>query len=251
MATSDIVRDRVGDLTPDRDVIDMTVHRMTAPIDRVRWGAVFAGLFTTISTFILLSVLGAAIGASTFDPGESMNGLGTGAGIWGAVSALLAFFVGGLIAARAAAVTGRGNGALNGVMVWLVMIPLALYLVSSGIGTTLRALGGVAATGIEAAVPIVGQVADDAVGSASVTVEGVQATAEAAGETLSVPAAQATLDAQVQAVLPNVNEQQVDQAVETTAWGTFIALLLGMIASLIGGLIGGRSRTHDQMITVP
>jgi len=239
-----MTRDRVGDLTLERDLIDMNVHRVTAPLDRVRWGAVFAGLFTTISTFILLSVLGAAIGASTFDPGDSLNGLGASASIWGAVTALIAFFVGGLIAARAAAITGKGNGALNGVMVWIVMIPLALYLVSSGIGTTLGALGGVAATGIEAAAPIVGQVADD------ITVAGVQATAEAAGETLSAPDAQATLSAGVQAVLPDVNEQQVDQAVETTAWGTLVALILGMVASLIGGLVGGRSRQRDQVVAV-
>jgi len=251
MATNDMIRDRVGDLALERrDTIDMNVHRVTAPLDRVRWGAVFAGLFTTISTFILLSVLGAAIGASTFDPGDNLNGLGASAGIWGAVTALIAFFVGGLIAARAAAVTGKGNGALNGVMVWIVMIPLALYMVSSGIGTTLGALGGIAATGIEAAAPIVGQVADNAVAPADVTVEGIQATAEAAGETLSAPNAQATLDASVQAVLPDVNEQQVDQAVEATAWGTLVALVLGMVASLLGGLVGGRSRTRDQVVAI-
>jgi hypothetical protein len=95
MATNDMIRDRVGDLALERrDTIDMNVHRVAAPLDRVRWGAVFAGLFTTISTFVLLSVLGAAIGASTFDPGDNLNGLGASAGIWGAVTALIAFFCG-------------------------------------------------------------------------------------------------------------------------------------------------------------
>jgi len=231
-----------GDVTADRDYIDVDMIRVVQPVDRVRWGAVLAGLFTAISTFILLSILGLAIGASAFDPGDTLGGFGTGAGIWSAVSALIAFFVGGLIAARAAAVTGRGNGALNGAMVWLVMIPLALYLVSSGIGTTLRALGGVAATGLQAAAPVVGQVAEDVTNAQGITVEGLQATAQAAGQALSTPDAQATVQAQLGAALPDVNQERVDQVAETSAWGTLIALLLGLGAALLGGVVGGRRR---------
>lgn len=250
MESNEMVREREtrphvyrpnGDVTTERD-IDMI--RVVQPVDRVRWAAIFAGLFTTISTFILLSILGLAIGASAFTPGDDLAGFGTGAGIWSAVSALLAFFVGGMIAARAAAVTGRGNGALNGVMVWIVMIPLALYLVSSGIGSTLRTLGGIASTGIQAAAPIVSDVAGDVANASGVTVENVQATAQAAGQTLSEPDAQATVAAQVQEALPDVNQQQVDTVAETSTWGTLIALLLGLGAALLGGLAGGRSRPN-------
>lgn len=152
-----------------------------------------------------------------------------------------------MIAARAAAVTGRGNGALNGAMVWLVMIPLALYLVSSGIGSTLRTLGGIASTGIQAAAPIVSDVAGDVANASGVTVQNVQATAQAAGQTLSAPDAQATVAAQVQKALPEVNQQQVDNVAETSTWGTLIALLLGLGAALLGGLAGGRSRPSHHV----
>lgn len=252
MESNEMVREREtrphvyrtnGDVTTDRD-IDIDMIRVVQPVDRVRWAAIFAGLFTTISTFILLSILGLAIGASAFTPGDDLAGFGTGAGIWSAVSALLAFFVGGMIAARAAAVTGRGNGALNGAMVWIVMIPLALYLVSSGIGSTLRTLGGIASTGIQAAAPIASDVAGDVANASGVTVQNVQATAQAAGQTLSEPDAQATVAAQVQEALPNVNQQQVDTVAETSTWGTLIALLLGLGAALLGGLAGGRSRPN-------
>ena len=255
MESNEMVREREarphvyrtnGDVTTDRD-IDIDMIRVVQPVDRVRWAAIFAGLFTTISTFILLSILGLAIGASSFTPGDDLAGFGTGAGIWSAVSALLAFFVGGMIAARAAAVTGRGNGALNGAMVWIVMIPLALYLVSSGIGSTLRTLGGIASTGIQAAVPIASDVAGDVANASGVTVQNVQATAQAAGQTLSEPDAQATVSAQVQAALPDVNQQQVDNVAETSTWGTLIALLLGLGAALLGGLAGGRSRPSHHV----
>lgn len=257
METNDRVREREarphvyranGDVTTDREHIDIDTIRVSNPVDRVRWGAIFAGLFTTISTFILLSILGLAVGASAFNPGDNLGDLGTSAGIWSAVSALIAFFVGGMLAARAAAVTGKGNGALNGAMVWIVMIPLALYMVSSGIGSTMRALGGIAATGIEAAAPAVSQAAGDLANAQGITIEGVQATAEAAGETLSLPDAQATVQAQVEAALPDVNQAQVDQVAETSTWGTLVALLLGLGAALLGGLAGGRDRPEDRIV---
>lgn len=253
MESNDMVRDREarphvyrsnGGQTAEHDYIDVDMIRVTQPVDRVRWAAIFAGLFTTVSTFILLSILGLAIGASAFTPGDNLAGFGTGAGIWSAVSALLAFFVGGLIAARAAAVTGRGNGALNGAMVWIVMIPLALYLVSSGLGSTLRTLGGIASTGLQTVAPIVSDVAGDVATANGVTVQSVQATAEAAGQTLTEPDAQATVSAQIQEALPDVNQQQVDDVAETSTWATLIALLLGLGAALLGGLAGGRSRNR-------
>ena len=247
MESNDMVRDREarphvyrsnGDQTAAHDYIDVDMIRVVQPVDRVRWAAIFAGLFTTVTTFILLSVLGLAIGATTFTPGDNLAGFGTGAGIWSAASALIAFFIGGLIAARSAAVNGRGNGALNGAMVWIVLIPLALYLVSSGIGSTLRTLGGIASTGIQAVAPVAGDVAN----AGGVTVQSVQATAEAAGQTLSEPDAQATVAAQVQEALPDINQQQMDNAAETSIRGTLVALLLGLGAALLGGLAGGRSR---------
>ena len=120
--TAGATRDYDGDLTTARAV------------DRVRWGSVLAGIFAAISTLMALTVLGLAIGLSSFDAGDTAGPFGFGAGIWGAISTLIAFFVGGLIAARTAAVGGHSNGILNGAMVWFVAIPLLLYALGSGIG---------------------------------------------------------------------------------------------------------------------
>jgi ABC-type multidrug transport system fused ATPase/permease subunit len=109
---------------------------VAAPVDRVRWSSVLAGLFTTLATLIVLAVLGIAIGLSTFDA-QNLDNFGIGAGIYGAVSAIIAFLFGGFISARTAAVAGSGNGILNGAMVWLVTIPLIVNLLGSGIGTLL------------------------------------------------------------------------------------------------------------------
>ncbi|MGE5610910.1 MAG: hypothetical protein ACM359_16795 [Bacillota bacterium] len=107
---------------------------MVSPIDRLRWAAVLGGIFIALSTLVVLSLLGMAVGFSAYDPGDTARSFGIGAGIWGGISVLLAFFVGGWFTARAAAVRGANNGIMNGVMVWAVAIPLMLYLLSSILG---------------------------------------------------------------------------------------------------------------------
>ena len=104
----------IGYTAQPRVDIDTTV--VNTPTDRVRWGPILAGLFAAMSVLIVLSVLGLAVGLSNVDAGDRPANFGIGAGIWGAVSALLAFFFGGWMAARTSAVR-VGNGALQGSMV--------------------------------------------------------------------------------------------------------------------------------------
>jgi len=91
-------------------------------------------------------VLGVAIGASSYDAGDNVRAFGVGAGWWAAVSALIDFFVGGFMSARTAAVPGRSEGLLQGSMVWVVAIPLLMYLVSAMISSAVRTTGAVANT---------------------------------------------------------------------------------------------------------
>ena len=44
-----------------RTDVDTTV---VTPVDRVRWGAIFAGLFSALSTLLVLTLLGIGIGAA-------------------------------------------------------------------------------------------------------------------------------------------------------------------------------------------
>lgn len=122
--------------------------QVVTPRDRVRWGSVVAGLLSALATFAILSLLGAALGATTLNAngGTAPNGATPDqysgvAGIWGAVSALLSFFIGGFIAARTAAVGGRGNGWINGTMVFLAGIVLIAFLAGQGAGNLFGAIG--------------------------------------------------------------------------------------------------------------
>jgi len=87
-----------GGAAPAPADIEQNVNVIT-PRDRVRWGPVIAGLLAAITVFVLLTILGAAIGATTLQAnGGTANGntdqYGMAAGIWGAASAVIAFFIG-------------------------------------------------------------------------------------------------------------------------------------------------------------
>lgn len=188
-----------------------------APIDRVRWGSILAGLFAALSTLAVLSLLGLAIGASAFDGNDQARDFGIGAGIWGGLSALLAFLVGGWVAARTAAVRGERNGMLNGAMVWAVAIPLLLYLLGSGIGSL---VGTAATAGAEAAGAVAGQAAND-------------------------PALQGSVQDGAAGIEGLATQQNVANAADEAAraaWGTLGSLLLGLGAASLGGYLGARTQ---------
>jgi hypothetical protein len=220
------------------------------PTDRVRWGPIIAGLFTALSVLALLGVLGLAVGFSSYDAGDRMRNFGIGAGVWGAVSALLAFFLGGMIAARTAAVAGRNNGALQGAMVWVVAIPLLLYAVSSLLGTAARTTTAAA-----------DRAADLSLRSAEVGAQAAQAAATAdpdQAQTASarIPSADDAKNAatgaaeqarqRVQQVATPENAERASEGAAKGAWGTLVSMVLGLAAATVGGLLGSRDRSHRR-----
>lgn len=205
---------------------------IAAPKDLVRWGPVLAGLFAALATLVTLGVLGLAIGLATYDPGDPARNFGIGAGIWGAISALLAFLVGGWLAGRTAAVRGSNSGILNGAMVWFVAVPLLLYMLGSGIGALTRAAGNVAATGAQIAAPAAGAVLGD---------PALQATAAA-----GVP----NLSATAQALPGQATAGDIERAANTgsqAAWSTLLSLGLAAAAAITGGYLGARTPARRDM----
>lgn len=229
-------------------------YSVVAPLDRVRWASVLAGLFTTLTSLVLLTVLGIAIGLSTFDA-NAPNNFGIGAGIYGAISALISFFLGGWMAARTAAVAGSGNAILNGVMVWLVTIPLMVNILGTGIGTLLGTATEVATTAAGAAAQVAAPLVDDAASAANAQAT----TAPGTGDTdaANVPPVQATVASGVEGAvegaqqqLQSVTPQDVENAARDLsgpAWGALLALVLSGGAAALGGLAGRRSMPTQIM----
>lgn len=109
--------------------------------NRVQFGPVVAGVLTAIATLLILSVLGLAIGASALEPRDVGESLGFGAAVWGIISALIAFFLGGWVAAKTAAVAGAGSGLINGLMVGAAILALVIWLSGTAAGAILGTLG--------------------------------------------------------------------------------------------------------------
>ncbi|HEV2125350.1 MAG TPA: hypothetical protein VGW38_21580 [Chloroflexota bacterium] len=204
--------------TPDR------VLSVTTPTDRVRWGPILAGLCTALTTGLLLSLAALAFGLNQFDPTSTARSFGIGAGIIGAVIWLLAFGVGGYVAARTAALPGRSTGSFNGLMVGLVGIPLLLWGLSSVVGGLL----GTAGTAAQVAAPAAGQAADNPAAQAA-----AQDTAQQA-------------QAAAQQQLAQVNSEQVADAARNTALGALLPLVLGLAAAGAGGALGARTPEDDD-----
>ena len=105
--------------------------------DSARWGPIWAGLITALTTFLLLQLL--AIGLGLVGIGPNNTG-----GAWvSAILGLIAFFVGGAVAGMTSAVRGAVPGLLNGFLVWALGTVLILLLSALGLGQVFGALGNV------------------------------------------------------------------------------------------------------------
>lgn len=175
--------------------------------NRVQWGPIVAGTAIALASLLLLTILGLAIGTSAFEPGSDASDWGTGAGIYGAISAILAFFVAGWIAAKSAAVDGKFAGLMNGLLAGVLTLLVLLYLTTTGLTNFLGFLGSNVA---------------DISGITSDLVNGN-------GAANAADTAQATLQGNY-------------DRVQNGAWGTLIALVLALGAAALGGLTGFNSR---------
>jgi len=109
--------------------------------DRIRWGAVWTGVLTTLSIYIVLQLLFFALG--WLDLG--INGAdGITHAIVSGVLALIAFFLGGA-AAGASALWHRANdGMVNGVVTWAVTVIALLGIALVGGGALVGSLADTA-----------------------------------------------------------------------------------------------------------
>lgn len=186
------------------------------PKNLVQWGPIIAGVLTTIAVMLLLTVLGLATGASVLEPREAGEGVGTAASIWGAVSAIIAFFVGGLVAARSASVIGGGAAILNGFLVAAAVMLLVLYMIGAGLGNLFGTVGN--------NIGDIANLAQDQTAVQEMTQEDID---EAGDEAMDDAAAMA--------------DDAFDTA-EGAAWGTFAGLVLVHAAAAVGGLVGSNTR---------
>lgn len=245
---------------------------------KISWGSIFAGVLTALGLLFLLGALGIAIGISAADPGDTQaSTLGAGAGIWTALSLLIALFVGGMVATRTGAITDRSTGFVEGALVWVVSMLLMVYMASSGVGmlagTASRLVGG--ATQAASSVMQGGGSGNiDTSGSVDQIVQRLQdpKTAQqiASATGMDQSEVQDSLGNTAQRVQQNKNDpakaaseakagmselmqkakssgaleqkaEEVQPQATRAAWITFGALLLSLLAAVVGAMSGRRN----------
>ena len=130
---------------------------------RASWGAILGGTAVAVVVQIMFTLLGISFGMGGVDPqteNNPMSGVGMTLGIWSAVGALVALFVGGWIAGRLAGTGEKGESTLHGVVTWAVVTLIALWSMTSIVGGVLSgttsALGSAlkaTGQGVSAAMP--------------------------------------------------------------------------------------------------
>jgi ABC-type transport system involved in multi-copper enzyme maturation permease subunit len=95
---------------------------------RVAWGAVVAGAAVALAVYVLLTLLGGAIGLAV----QENAALGAGFALWSVIVALLSLFIGGWVTAQFTTGESRAEAALHGVVLWGVFFALVLWLATIG-----------------------------------------------------------------------------------------------------------------------
>ena len=133
---------RYTSINPVREVIGGA-----APASLVEWAPIWGGMFVSLGVLFLLSSLGVAFGF----------GSGTEAGIWGAVSLIVGFFVGGWFTGRTMSIIDSTAAWAHGLLTWAVTIVLTLVFAVvaalTGIGALASIRGFLAPLGISAGAP--------------------------------------------------------------------------------------------------
>ncbi|MDZ4761729.1 MAG: hypothetical protein SGJ21_11715 [Alphaproteobacteria bacterium] len=185
------------------------------------WSAIIAGTLIAIALGFTLNVLGAAIGASTMSPFQTLEDQAPewsiAGGLWVVFSNLVAIQVGAFVAARAARHPDHHHGVLQGLAVWALSFVVAFAVIGAGLSGLLNDVGG--ANAVEGA---------------------VNAAQAATGEATGAP--RELTPAEVDAA---------QDAAALTAWWAFAMMVLGAVGGMAGGYLGSKHPNwHRRSVTL-
>lgn len=241
----------------------------------IRWTAIFAGLAGGLASYMLLSLLGVAVGLTAVDP-QSTDPVGTvpvATGIWTGISMLVGAFIGGYVSGRMSGLFRRADGMLHGFVAWgsttLLFAVIMTTALGAALGGTFRILGQTLAVGAQAsatAAPnqnLAERLATIITGSAEATV--TPESLSAVRQQLAANDRQAAVSVmvndmgftqeranqivdQLMPLFGPQGQQRVRDATEqatntlsAASWWLFAGLLLSLGLGMFGGLLGARA----------
>ena len=193
---------------------------------RIAWGPILAGAVLALATYLLLTLVGTALGLSIHGR-VSDRGLAAGAVGWAIVVTAWSLFVGGFIASLFTTGENKFEGAVYGVIVWGVVFATIVALLAVGVRAGFGAMLGVANTA----------------GSVSAANGGWEDLARRNGATdADIARARADMANAPASVRDAVNDPATRQAAEEhatrAAWYSVLGTALSMLAAGLGGYVG-------------
>lgn len=249
---------------------DITDHRHF-----ICWKSLFAGFLVSLLTYIVLTSVGAGIGgmmaSNLISHEESGAGLATGTGVWLGLSAAISLFVGSFFALRLARFITPKVGASHGLILGSVFFILMVWGLGSGVSSVASGLGKTvlaATNGVSniANNPSVQDVLQRSLGNAQLkstpkeVIEGLavrllQGNRESAKSYLAFQTSLS--DSEVEARMAQLQadfELRAKAAGDTTAkgvsaagWSLFLTFLVGIAASLVGGVTAAKLNSHKPI----
>jgi hypothetical protein len=229
----------------------------------IRWGAVFGGVASGSATYLLLTLLGVAVGLTAIDPREGgVAGVTLATGIWTGISLLASAFVGGYVAGRLSGLARASDGMLHGFVSWGVTTLLYVFLAMSALGAvlggTFRVIGEVGQVGAQAAggsENILNIIAGGAANANPQTLRDVQQAVAAGDRERAVNVMVQDLGMSpenanqiVDRVTPLLSQQgqsdaaaRAADALSGASWWLFAGLLLSLGLGVYGGATGVRA----------
>jgi hypothetical protein len=241
--------------------MDVTI----SPTRRTWWGPIIAGAFAAISSQILFTILGTAIGLSVLgvDADAAGQGLGIGASLWWLITGLVALFFGGWVAGRMCPTTDSFSGAMHGFLSWcaVTVVSATLVALASGalLGGTLTVMADALATNPMDATSserlsnraiemFDGQVRGDEVSRSELSQSQSQTDSEVAPlPEMRNDAENPDRNSAADIDRPPLTEYQQEKVASKAAlasWWTLAALLLGCTVASFGGIAGARCETR-------
>jgi hypothetical protein len=220
-------------------VADVGVEDLFPVRSRISWGPVFAGAVVALAIYLLLTLLGTAIGATvttrtnaaTTDTG--LNAVITAGVIWAIVSMLLALFAGGWVASQLSVGETPMEAAVFGIVVWGTTVAFLLFLLAAGVTSGFNAMIGMATLADRYADRTAQEEIEDTFRRRGYTQEQIDNWKESLKD----------LPARMKAAADDAaTRQAVGNRVTAASWWTLVGTILSMAAAIGGALSGAGPR---------
>lgn len=142
--------DEVTNTRVSRRVVEGTTD--VARSDLISWSSIVAGVVAAFALFVLFGAIAVAAGLESTDTPFKLGGAQVGSIIAGLLG-VIAFLVGGFVAAWTAHLEEGDTAITHGFLVWALFVVLLVLMVALGAGAALGSAAGVLSTSVDKLTP--------------------------------------------------------------------------------------------------